>query len=114
MSSRFSRWWRFPAVGLGLVVLAGGFWATSAQEAEGGRASGTRLDSMKTSRQWSEGRFRNSLARLPKPGQTIAPGMMTRTSRWWPAVPWRTAEDAPVVSTGLEQRPDVVPIGNRR
>lgn len=37
---------------------------------------------------------------IPKPGR-----MWTPTSppvpRWWPSVPWRTAEVAPIVSTGL-------------
>jgi hypothetical protein len=26
----------------------------------------------------------------------------TPVTRWWPAVPWRSAELAPVVSSGLE------------
>jgi L-ascorbate metabolism protein UlaG (beta-lactamase superfamily) len=37
----------------------------------------------------------------PQPGQSIVIGE-TATERWWPEVPWLTAEQAPVVSSGLE------------
>ena len=39
---------------------------------------------------------------VPKPGETVLPESSARVARWWPDVPWRTAEMAPVVSTGLE------------
>jgi L-ascorbate metabolism protein UlaG (beta-lactamase superfamily) len=55
------------AVGLGLVVLAAGWWVTSAQEAVGGRATAARLETMKTSPQWNDGRFRNQLPRQDAP-----------------------------------------------
>jgi hypothetical protein len=38
---------------------------------------------------------------IPKPGERIVPATPPRVARWWPDVPWRTAEQAPVVSTGL-------------
>lgn len=37
----------------------------------------------------------------PRPGESVVIGE-TATSRWWPDVPWQTAEQAPVVSSGLE------------
>lgn len=39
---------------------------------------------------------------IPKPGQTVLPAAQPPVARWWPVVPWRTAEIAPVVSTGLD------------
>jgi L-ascorbate metabolism protein UlaG (beta-lactamase superfamily) len=38
---------------------------------------------------------------IPRPGQTVVPAAKFPVARWWPRVPWRTAEIAPVVSTGL-------------
>lgn len=38
---------------------------------------------------------------LPKPGQSIEPGGPLTTSRWWPEVPWESAEVSPVISTGM-------------
>ncbi len=39
---------------------------------------------------------------MPRPGETVLPTPPPPVARWWPEVPWRTAETAPVVSTGLE------------
>jgi L-ascorbate metabolism protein UlaG (beta-lactamase superfamily) len=39
-----------------------------------------------------------------RPGETVLPASPPPVARWWPQVPWRTAETAPVVSTGLEHR----------
>lgn len=39
---------------------------------------------------------------VPKPGESVEPANRPTLARWWPQVPWRTAEEAPVVSTGLE------------
>jgi hypothetical protein len=36
---------------------------------------------------------------IPKPGETVLPASPPPVARWWPEVPWRTAETAPVVST---------------
>ena len=37
----------------------------------------------------------------PKPGQSVEPDLVPETVRWWPAIPWRTAEQAPIVSSQL-------------
>jgi hypothetical protein len=37
----------------------------------------------------------------PKPGQSIDPLNPPPAERWWPKVPWKTADEAPVVSSGL-------------
>ena len=44
---------------------------------------------------------------VPRPGASIEPGPPTLHTRWWPSVPWNTAEQAPIVSSGVEppQRP---------
>lgn len=38
----------------------------------------------------------------PRPGQMIEPTNAGPVERWWPEVPWRSAHDAPIVSTGME------------
>jgi L-ascorbate metabolism protein UlaG (beta-lactamase superfamily) len=38
----------------------------------------------------------------PRPGQSIDVEAPAAAERWWPHVPWRTAAEAPVVSSGLE------------
>ncbi len=39
---------------------------------------------------------------VPKPGESVVPPPPTEVARWWPAdVPWRSAAEAPVVSSGL-------------
>jgi L-ascorbate metabolism protein UlaG (beta-lactamase superfamily) len=39
----------------------------------------------------------------PKPGQSVEPGVTQPIAKWWPAVPFKTAEENPIVSsqTGL-------------
>lgn len=37
----------------------------------------------------------------PRPGGTVEPGVREPAERWWPALPWRTAAEAPVRSTGV-------------
>jgi L-ascorbate metabolism protein UlaG (beta-lactamase superfamily) len=37
----------------------------------------------------------------PKPGQSIDPFFPPTPNPWWPRVPWKTAAEAPVVSSGL-------------
>ena len=39
---------------------------------------------------------------VPRPGESLEPAAPTQLTRWWPQVPWQTAEEAPVVSSGLE------------
>jgi L-ascorbate metabolism protein UlaG (beta-lactamase superfamily) len=41
----------------------------------------------------------------PKPGQSIDPLDPPAPERWWPRVPWKTAREAPVVSSGLPATP---------
>ncbi|MFQ5569173.1 MAG: MBL fold metallo-hydrolase [Rhodothermales bacterium] len=38
---------------------------------------------------------------IPRPGESILPASPPAVERWWPSQPWQTAEEAPVVSTGL-------------
>jgi len=38
---------------------------------------------------------------IPMPGQSIEPGALPRLTRWWPAVPWKTAEEDPIVATRI-------------
>ncbi len=39
----------------------------------------------------------------PRPGQSVEPDSSLPPERWWPAeVPWQTAAESPLVSTGLE------------
>lgn len=40
---------------------------------------------------------------VPLPGESIEPASPPQLSRWWPSVPWLTAEDTPIVSSGIEQ-----------
>lgn len=37
---------------------------------------------------------------VPRPGQSIEPIRPPEVERWWPDLPWRTAEEYPVVSSG--------------
>jgi L-ascorbate metabolism protein UlaG (beta-lactamase superfamily) len=39
---------------------------------------------------------------VPKPGESIEPEATPDLERWWPEVPWQTAEQAPVVATGMD------------
>ncbi|MEQ9365240.1 MAG: MBL fold metallo-hydrolase [Leptospirales bacterium] len=41
-------------------------------------------------------------ALTPRPGESLEPSQPGDLVRWWPAVPWQTAEAYPVHSTGLE------------
>lgn len=36
---------------------------------------------------------------LPRPGQSIEPAAPPALTRWWPALPWRSAEEDPIVAT---------------
>ncbi|WP_050726836.1 MBL fold metallo-hydrolase [Vulgatibacter incomptus] len=37
----------------------------------------------------------------PRPGQSFEPDTLPAVERWWPAIPWETGEQRPVVSTGV-------------
>mgnify|MGYP000456699519 CR=1 FL=1 len=40
---------------------------------------------------------------VPRPGESVVPGAgPVPTTRWWPEVAWKTAGEAPLVSSGLE------------
>jgi L-ascorbate metabolism protein UlaG (beta-lactamase superfamily) len=39
---------------------------------------------------------------VPKPGESVEPASYGEVARWWPPIPWRTADEAPVRSSGLE------------
>lgn len=36
---------------------------------------------------------------IPRPGQSIEPSSLPAPEKWWPQVPWRTAQEDPIVST---------------
>jgi L-ascorbate metabolism protein UlaG (beta-lactamase superfamily) len=40
----------------------------------------------------------------PRPGESVEPSHPPELRRWWPDLPWRTAEAYPVVSSGLAGR----------
>lgn len=40
----------------------------------------------------------------PRPGQSIEPDAPPARERWWPEVPWKTAAEDPIVSTGVDER----------
>ncbi len=38
---------------------------------------------------------------IPRPGQSVPPSSPPPVSRWWPDLPWQTASEHPIVSSGL-------------
>ena len=42
---------------------------------------------------------------VPRPGESIEPSSPPQLTRWWPSVPWKTAEQEPIVSGGIGQLP---------
>jgi hypothetical protein len=38
---------------------------------------------------------------MPKPGESIEPAALPAFSRWWPSLPWQTAEQSPIVATQM-------------
>jgi L-ascorbate metabolism protein UlaG (beta-lactamase superfamily) len=40
----------------------------------------------------------------PRPGGMVEPMAQLPAARWWPALPWRRAAEAPIRSTGIEAR----------
>lgn len=38
---------------------------------------------------------------IPRPGQQIEPASPPDPVRWWPSIPWRTAKEDPIVSSGM-------------
>jgi L-ascorbate metabolism protein UlaG (beta-lactamase superfamily) len=41
---------------------------------------------------------------IPRPGQSFEPAAPPPVERWWPDLPWQTAQEHPVVSTQVEGR----------
>ena len=42
---------------------------------------------------------------IPRPGQSIEPSTPPMLERWWPELPYRDAEQYPVVSTNVNGNP---------
>jgi len=38
---------------------------------------------------------------VPRPGQRVEPASPPQVARWWPELPWKTAEQVPIRSSGL-------------
>ncbi len=38
---------------------------------------------------------------VPQPGGSVEPGNPPEINPWWPTIPWQSAEEAPIVSSGL-------------
>ncbi len=45
--------------------------------------------------------LRNVSVTTPRPGESVEPTLPLRTTRWWPALPWETVAQHPIVSTQL-------------
>ena len=45
--------------------------------------------------------LQNVTVTIPRPGQSIEPSALPPLERWWPDVPWETAEQHPIVSTNV-------------
>lgn len=39
---------------------------------------------------------------VPRPGEALEPDLAPKTTRWWPKVPFKTAEEDPIIATGVE------------
>lgn len=46
---------------------------------------------------------------VPQPGGSIEPSKPTKLVQWWPDLPFQSAEEHPVVSSGLEMSPSSIP-----
>lgn len=44
---------------------------------------------------------------VPRPGESVEPGLEPALSRWWPSLPWKTAREVPILATrdGLKPLP---------
>ncbi len=40
-------------------------------------------------------------AAIPRPGESISPSSPPKRERWWPKLPWQTAAQHPVISSGM-------------
>lgn len=46
---------------------------------------------------------------IPRPGESIEPDAPPALDRWWPDIPWQTADEVPIVSSGIV---GIVPTGD--
>ncbi len=46
-------------------------------------------------------RANNVTVAVPRPGESVEPQALPAFVPWWPALPWQTAEEAPIVATGM-------------
>ncbi len=53
-------------------------------------------------RVWIAAERANQRVVSPKPGESFEPAESRRFARWWPKLPFQTAEEHPVVSSGME------------
>lgn len=42
---------------------------------------------------------------VPRPGESVEPGVDTCLSRWWPSLPWKTAVEMPIQATADGKKP---------
>ncbi len=45
--------------------------------------------------------LRHVVVATPRPGESVEPTLPLTTVRWWPSLPWETAQQSPIVSTQL-------------
>jgi len=50
-------------------------------------------------RAWAAAQLAGVTVLTPRPGESIEPDLAPAADRWWPAIPWKTAAQAPIVST---------------
>jgi L-ascorbate metabolism protein UlaG (beta-lactamase superfamily) len=46
---------------------------------------------------------------VPRPGESVEPGAPVPLERWWPELPWRSAEEDPIVSTWAARAAGAIP-----
>lgn len=51
----------------------------------------------------AEGQRLGVTVATPRPGESVDPEAEVAESRWWPDVPWRTAEQDPIVARGVDE-----------
>ena len=50
----------------------------------------------------------------PRPGESVEPTNPPKYARWWPALPWKTGREVPIVSTGLVPPPQAARLATGR
>lgn len=54
-------------------------------------------------RVWQACRRTDILLAIARPGESIDPASPPAVERWWPQVPWQNDDEAPILSTGLQE-----------